>query len=89
MISENSIKIVTANGKINPIFVKAVKKILDQKNNYDTSFKNLTTLKNKLPALWESAYSSNLVYDENLRYFKLITFKTKEDLTFFLLKNGL
>lgn len=89
MNTENTVKIIMPNGNINPVFVKAVKKILDQKNNYSETFENLEHFKNELPDLWKSAYSSILTYDEEVRCFKSITFESEEDLTFFLLKNGL
>lgn len=87
--NKNIIKIILPTGKINPVFVKAVKKILDQKYNYCITHENISNLKNELPALWKFNYASTLNYDENLKFFKSIEFESQEDLTFFLLKNGI
>lgn len=87
--NKNSIKIILPTGKINPVFVRAIKNLITQNGDTITSFSTLDTFKKELPQLWKSTYFSNLVYNEDLKFFELISFETEEDLTFFLLKNGL
>jgi hypothetical protein len=87
--NKNSIKIIQATGKINPVFVRAMKNLITQNGNTMTVFSTLDNFKKELPQLWKSIYFSDLVYNQELDSFELIEFKSEQDLTLFLLKNGI
>jgi hypothetical protein len=87
--NKNSIKIILPTGKINPVFVRAVKNLITQNGDTMTSFSTLDTFKKELPQLWKSIYFSDLLYNEELNSFDLIEFESEQDLTLFLLKSGI
>ena len=87
--NKNSIKIIQETGKINPVFVRAMKNLITQNSNTMTVFSTLDTFKKELPQLWKSMYFSNLLYNKELDSFELIEFKSEQDLTLFLLKNSI
>ena len=87
--NKNSIKIIQETGKINPVFVRAMKNLITQNSNTMTVFSTLDTFKKELPQLWKSMYFSNLLYNKELDSFELIEFKSEQGLTLFLLKNSI
>ena len=87
--NKNSIKIIQPTGKINPVFVRAMKNLITQNGNTMTVFSTLDIFKKELPHLWKSMYFSDLVYNKELDSFELIEFKSEQDLTLFLLKNSI
>ena len=87
--NKNSIKIIQSTGKINPVFVRAIKNLIIQSRDTMTVFSTIDNFKKELPQLWKSIYFSNLVYNQELDLFELIEFKSEQDLTLFLLKNGI
>ena len=87
--NKNSIKIIQPTGKINPVFVRAMKNLITQNGNTMTVFSTLDIFKKELPQLWKSMYFSDLVYNKELDSFELIEFKSEQDLTLFLLKNSI
>jgi hypothetical protein len=87
--NKNSIKIIQPTGKINPVFVRAIKNLIIQNSGTMTVFSTIDNFKKELPQLWKSIYFSDLVYNQELDSFELIEFKSEQDLTLFLLKNGI
>jgi hypothetical protein len=87
--NKNSIKIIQATGKINPVFVRDMKNLITQNGDTMTVLSTLDTFKKELPQLWKSMYFSDLVYNQELDSFELIEFKSEQDLTLFLLKNSI
>ena len=87
--NKNSIKIIQPTGKINPVFVRAMKNLITQNGNTMTVFSTLDIFKKELPQLWKSMYFSDLVYNKELDSFELIEFESEQDLTLFLLKNSI